>query len=349
MSRARCCKDAAVCSPLAAPQRPVVHSLGRALRLAHVLAGDSRSDAFAVTLFAGRVGYAPCRRAGLEVSSGMGVIVHHRFQAAVCDVCDLMGRRLGPGRPSTVTGVAKGGEPLTSVGNTPPRRPPPTTWPGHPRVGARTTTECASPSPVPEHPRDGGEDPRGVHQTVDLSGTPPRRREGPQATGVVAVVPRNTLASAGRTESGSAASPIRSEHPCVGGEDASCGTVFSENDGTPPRRRGGPEKAVQVLHQLRNTPARRRGGRVGGDGAEPDRRHTPASAGMTDDPARRWRRRAEHPRVGGEDADDAEPGETVTGTPPRRRGGPPPPGQVEVRERNTPASAGRTDCTAAPP
>ncbi len=58
----------------------------------------------------------------------------------------------------------------------------------------------------------------------------------------------------------------------------------------------------------------------------------------------------EHPRVGGEDLNEIEPGVTVIGTPPRQRGGRAVAVLDVIEDRNTPASAGttRTDLRAPP-
>ncbi len=111
--------------------------------------------------------------------------------------------------------------------------------------------------------------------------------------------------------------------------------------GTPPRRRGGPDVGVVVVVAPRNTPA---------------------SAGKTRQEYGNLASLAEHPRVGGEDADtwtDVVGGggtpprrrggrssrtavSPLIGTPPRRRGGLLVVGAARRPRRNTPASAGRT-------
>ncbi len=113
----------------------------------------------------------------------------------------------------------------------------------------------------------------------------------------------------------------RAEHPRVGGEDRRVRLADQPRRGTPPRRRGG-----------------QRSGRHG----PPWARNTPASAGRTPRWPPRRRVRAEHPRVGGEDAAARMAMSPKYGTPPRRRGGhdEAPPGNPAGR--NTPASAGRT-------
>ncbi len=90
-------------------------------------------------------------------------------------------------------------------------------------------------------------------------------------------------------------------------------------DGTPPRRRGGPQGRGQDV---------------------PAQRNTPASAGRTFARKVMQRGTAEHPRVGGEDPDRWTTGRVLGGSPPRRRGGRERPGRPPAVRRNTPASAG---------
>ena len=71
-------------------------------------------------------------------------------------------------------------------------------------------------------------------------------------------------------------------------------------------------------------------------------RNTPASAGRTARGPSRAAPTAEHPRVGGEDHCSSSRSQVRFGTPPRRRGGHDLRGLVELADRNTPASAGRT-------
>jgi hypothetical protein len=133
-------------------------------------------------------------------------------------------------------------------------------------------------------------------------------------------------------------------------------------DGTPPRRWGGHPAAVRRRPRRRHTPASagrtpdhtaRRDShaehpRVGGGGLRLQvvflavLRNTPASAGRTRPDQREPDRATEHPRVGGEDLRTYRMASGVTGTPPRRRGGRHRLDLEAERQRNTPASAGRT-------
>ncbi len=170
-----------------------------------------------------------------------------------------------------------------------------------------------------ERPCVGGEDPYIVSRPIVSIGTPPRRggSAGPRrAYGER----RSTPASAGKTNNSKASPRARTEHPRVGGEDYSKSGATGFRIGTPPRRRGRHHQPQHRHHGGGNTPAS--AGRTTGR-----RPPTPATA--------------EHPRVGGEDAERLDHPITCLGTPPRRRGGQP--GQLPhvPRDRNTPALAGR--------
>ncbi len=205
------------------------------------------------------------------------------------------------------------------------------------RTASRTSRVCDSAA----HPRVGGEDPPGypaamcrggtpprrqggrgqlTHHTTD-GGAPPRRRGGqPERDGAQAA-DRHTPASVGRTCPPRGSRPVGSAHPRVGGEDNSLCRRALLHTGTPPRRRGG-HRARQVVRAVAG--------------------HTPASAGRTPGRSRLRRRRAAHPRVGGEDIREELTAIAGAGTPPRRRGGP---GDLVPHghdARHTPASAGRT-------
>ncbi len=192
----------------------------------------------------------------------------------------------------------------------------------------------------PEHPRVGGEDSGIGRAMLPSSGTPPRRRGGP--TRLLRQLPHG-------------------RNPRVGGEDHEVPQALLVEGGTPPRRRGGRPPGRAADRSGRNTPfggedtpsqaaaarrlgtpPRRRGGLGHPHHLIPYRRNTPASAGRTG--GGRWRaaRRAEHPRVGGEDTGRPVSVNRHAGTPPRRRGGLGPAVMARVRQRNTPASAGRT-------
>ncbi len=247
--------------------------------------------------------------------------------------------------------------PLTERIHSRRRRTTPRT-PRHPCTGGKNSAVRTRPS----HPRPGGEDASSSSRVTASCETPPRRRGGRRATGVTAtntgspphrrggqtlgmlaiagmrdtprvgrgglqsgkritLDERNTPASAGRTRVGRPGAAGEPEHPRVGGEDGRVVGVEPAVGGTPPRRRGGRR--------------RRRGRRVW-------RRNTPASAGRSPGASATADSTPEHPRVGGEVPMSIGPAKEQTGTPPRRRGGPWSHASVADRERNTPASAGRS-------
>jgi len=175
------------------------------------------------------------------------------------------------------------------VPGTPPRRRDGRVQQGHRAAQRRNTPASAGRTSSPrsttpcrtEHPCVGGTDPEAIEHVTDRSGTPPRRRDGRQASARPDLPERNTPASAGRTSSGGWRGGYRPEHPRVGGTDKHCRLAKSWPTGTPPRRWDG------------RPCARNR---------RPPGRNTPASAGRTRSGQGRRPRAAEHPRVGGTDA-----------------------------------------------
>ncbi len=278
---------------------------------------------------------------------------------------------------------------MYSIGTPPRRRGGRQSWSRNddgdrntPASAGRTAPPCPSSGRSPEHPRVGGEDPDSLSAADRTCGTPPRRRGGHQPLRRGRLVDRNTPASAGRTTLRLRSAARHAEHPRVGGEDAGLVPVPAEQQGTPPRRRGGLLRVPRGWCSDRNTPAsagrttraalgcrrsaehprvggedttvvgphfgdpgtppRRRGGRRCRCRRSPASRNTPASAGRTGRSRGASAGGTEHPRVGGEDIGERIGMRSDNGTPPRRRGGPQPGRQRLRRDRNTPASAGRT-------
>ncbi len=99
---------------------------------------------------------------------------------------------------------------------------------------------------------------------------------------------------------------------------------------------------------VRGTPPRRREGRIEAQAGPRPPRNTPASAGRTGTHRPHGASVTEHPRVGGKDCFWYAAKRAASGTPPRRREGHQAGHLVEVRQRNTPASAGRTCGTPRP-
>ncbi|WP_435807461.1 hypothetical protein [Streptomyces rochei] len=178
-----------------------------------------------------------------------------------------------------------------------------------------------------------------VLDPVADGGTVPRRRGGHRHRPEGRRPHRNTPASAGRLRRERGRPRPRPNHPHVGGEDSSGTPFYYGYGGTPPRRWGGLVPGVQPRPVERNTP-RRRGGLRHRQGHPRRRRNTPASAGRTVTRVAPALPRAEHPRVGGEDAPMTSSSSASCGTPPRRRGGPRPSVPDAPRRRNTPASRG---------
>jgi hypothetical protein len=230
-----------------------------------------------------------------------------------------------------------------SDGAPPRRRGEPEQFQQRPRNRRNTPASPApaAPGPRSEHLRVGGEDEDKADGILALNGTPPRRRGGRAELAEVGHVPRNTPASAGRTERAGAGSPTRAEHPRVGGEDPVHSRWPSFVGGTPPRRQGGHERLEVLRRPERNTPASAVRAacfawngcwatdhpRFGGEDpvsvlalllleGAPSRWRgrqrvlesgvvggwsTPASAGKTNESRPNSTRPTEHPRVGGED------------------------------------------------
>ncbi len=150
-----------------------------------------------------------------------------------------------------------------ALGGTPPRRRGGPVFAEHglrairntPASAGRTHTPGAVTSPVPEHPRVGGEDAASPVPVAASDGTPPRRRGGLPCCVSGARGVRNTPASAGRTRAASMHPITSSEHPRVGGEDRMRGDLDAALHGTPPRRRGGRQQELRQVQERRNTPA----------------------------------------------------------------------------------------------
>ncbi len=186
-----------------------------------------------------------------------------------------------------------------------------------------------------------------------MSGTPPRWRGRLPSTKRARAGRGNTPALAGTTSRSRPPRPAPPEHPRVGGDDVVSGPRSIAIRGTPPRWRGR---------------LRREHPRVGGDDYVPGQgdpwqlgtpprwrgRHhqvvrpavregnTPALAGTTTGKPSIAIMRAEHPRVGGDDANSLRRSATTTGTPPRWRGRPRADVRAHILLRNTPALAGTT-------
>ncbi|EFE72206.1 conserved hypothetical protein [Streptomyces viridosporus ATCC 14672] len=190
-----------------------------------------------------------------------------------------------------------------------------------PASAGRTPSSPPGSASAPEHPRIGGEDYEASQPCRARVGTPPHRRGGLRGEPALPGEGRNTPASAGRTAGSLAVPGVTAEHPRISGEDLTDGRVMCCLCGTPPRQQGGLERLAPPPLEVRNTLA---------------------SAGRTKLPSSSTSPAAEHPCIGGEDADAAPVHVPVGGTPPHRRGGRGGDLAEGVLQRNTPASAGRT-------
>ena len=191
-----------------------------------------------------------------------------------------------------------------------------------------------------------------------------------------------TPASAGRTAARSRPPRAARAHPRERGEDTTRKSICVLAAGSPPRARGGPDRAEDHRSRAGLTPAsagrttrprtstgcswayprergedmrahtrsgwragsppRARGGRHPGGHGDHLEGLTPASAGRTTRSSRTRAWSTAHPRERGEDAVLGVDAAQVVGSPPRARGGP---GRHHRRDRLpglTPASAGRT-------
>src|SRR5690606_39966918 len=106
-----------------------------------------------------------------------------------------------------------------------------------------------------EHPRLGGEGHVDQRQKPNGYGTPPRRRGGRVEGAAGGGHRRYTPASAGRTHAARTRPSAPPEHPRVGGEDPMRVRSGTGENGTPPRRRGGPSCPSHGPGRPRNTPA----------------------------------------------------------------------------------------------
>ncbi len=170
-----------------------------------------------------------------------------------------------------------------------------------PASAGRTARGSPGRSSTSEHPRVGGEDLVEAGNYARDCGTPPRRRGGRRLVRHGPDPRRNTPASAGRTPKPPAKPKPKPEHPRVGGEDRSSHRISPHRSGTPSRRRGG-HMLAKVAEAPAGAPPRRQG-RPRCLARRPRRgRNTPTSAGRTHGRPRPVTCAAEHPRVGGEDA-----------------------------------------------
>ncbi len=171
-----------------------------------------------------------------------------------------------------------------------------------------------------EHPRVGGEKQHFPAVLGIILGSPPHGRGKVAGPGVALLHPGITPAWAGKRSCKEIAPLLVEDHPRVGGEKFTSGTMYFEDRGSPPRGRGKDSGTVHGCGQLRITPAwaGKRWGRCADTGADRD-----------------------HPRVGGEKHLSGTTDNRPQGSPPRGRGKDVLPCGKVNSSRITPARAGK--------
>ena len=159
-------------------------------------------------------------------------------------------------------------------------------------------------------------------QTSSVMGTSPRMRGKPHCTPPTVTVPRNIPAYAGKTPWGRGTPSAEKEHPRVCGENVRMNCVMLTRHGTSPRMRG--KRPPAALFEVQ-------GGNI------------PAYAGKTYPQALGASRWPEHPRVCGENLLGCLYGCGGFGTSPRMRGKHGGVFYRNIRVRNIPAYAGKTE------
>ena len=189
-------------------------------------------------------------------------------------------------------------------------------WAGNARHPTR------APRSTPDHPRVGGERLAIWHGSKNCGGSSPRGRgtlEGPddneEFTRIIPAWAGNATAPRNR-------STLKSDHPRVGGERSIARMATALSSGSSPRGRG------TRCHTCRSASVAR---------------IIPAWAGNAPFSGRASRRRADHPRVGGERGNGIENVLLVHGSSPRGRGTPRPSSSPRSWPRIIPAWAGNAD------
>ena len=169
-----------------------------------------------------------------------------------------------------------------------------------PAWAGRTTTSRPCSPKTRAHPRVGGADHARSARESLIDGSPPRGRGGQHDRAQPTVGKRLTPAWAGRTGRSRCSVAFARAHPRVGGADQPFVHLRMEQQGSPPRGRGGPRSTSR---------------------SRPARWLTPAWAGRTTGGSPTPACQAAHPRVGGADKYSNGRGHDRAGSPPRGRGG----------------------------
>lgn len=106
-----------------------------------------------------------------------------------------------------------------------------------------------------EHPRVGGEKQHFPAVLGIILGSPPHGRGKVAGPGVALLHPGITPAWAGKRSCKEIAPLLVEDHPRVGGEKFTSGTMYFEDRGSPPRGRGKGGAGVLILGQIGITPA----------------------------------------------------------------------------------------------
>jgi len=202
------------------------------------------------------------------------------------------------------------GAPPPARGEPHPRRGPRRQRRSTPACAGRTSWRSSSHACCAEHPR----------------GAPPPARGEQGGVAVGAVQERSTPACAGRTLTLGARAPQPPEHPRLRGENQGPAFDPGAEAGAPPPARGEPLGRREV---------------------NPLDRSTPACAGRTMDKIAAAIKKAEHPRLRGENGALRAAYCEGDGAPPPARGEPPTRACRSSHARSTPACAGR--CSFSPP
>ena len=172
-----------------------------------------------------------------------------------------------------------------------------------------------------DHPRVCGEKGRGNGVNLWAGGSPPRVRGKPRCAPAFRTSSGITPACAGKTANKTLGAALYRDHPRVCGENQGVRLPSAHRQGSPPRVRGKP----RIRHWERHC--------IG---------ITPACAGKTAYDPQRRSRRADHPRVCGENRVVLREQHERLGSPPRVRGKHDLPVYILDAGRITPACAGKT-------
>ena len=172
-----------------------------------------------------------------------------------------------------------------------------------------------------DHPRGCGENSEPAGKTIVNAGSPPRMRGKRNSRSVRCRSAGITPADAGKTRHTSRRDGSRQDHPRGCGENEGVYLFAPPKRGSPPRMRGKPYwcAVVDAAHRI-----------------------TPADAGKTRPRLSPWVSRQDHPRGCGENRGRGYTDSLPQGSPPRMRGKRFTQNWEALRNRITPADAGKT-------